>query len=348
MRCRANLGISLSNTPICSTSKNKFQISTKLFASTSENTKTNSNHRITTTVSTVEPANQTTAQIRHRTTDMALTFFSKNCQLYFSVIYLFLTPPLHPIHDPFLPTARVHFFFEELATLLLGGLPLLESSRFFSEDFVFQIFFRVFNLFSFFFQSSFFYSECEISLAGFVCFGLCCGCLFCFLLSVLLSCIQLPFHFFCEFLAVYRPCPVHVTTGQQYQATKIPIPTPFSTTVPMFFPEADRPSPSTTPPFLTLSRSITDAVNIASLSANIGGPPETNSSSPCLLTYHAPCWIVRLLQHTVGLRPLPPPRLLCPTFPFGVYFCRKPTLTALRRDGIHPTASPPAKATLST
>ena len=24
--------------------------------------------------------------------------------------------------------------------------------------------------------------------------------------------------------------------------------------------------------------------------------------------------------------------------PFGVYFCRKPTLTALRRDGIHPTA----------
>ena len=48
----------------CSTSKNKFQISkyqltsTKLFASTSENTKTNSNHRITTTVSTVDPANQ--------------------------------------------------------------------------------------------------------------------------------------------------------------------------------------------------------------------------------------------------------------------------------------------------
>ena len=24
--------------------------------------------------------------------------------------------------------------------------------------------------------------------------------------------------------------------------------------------------------------------------------------------------------------------------PFGVYFCRKPTLTALRRDGIHPTS----------
>ena len=113
--------------------------------------------------------------------------------------------------------------------------------------------------------------------------------------------------------------PSNVTTGQQYQATKIPIPTPFSTTVPMFFPEADRPSLSTTPPFLTLSRSITDAVNIASLSENIGGPPETNSSSPCLLTYHAPCWIVRLLQHTVGLRPLPPPRLLCPTFPLSVY-----------------------------
>ena len=52
----------------CSTSKNKFQISkyqltsTKLFASTSENTKTNSNHRITTTVSTAEPANQTLIQ----------------------------------------------------------------------------------------------------------------------------------------------------------------------------------------------------------------------------------------------------------------------------------------------
>ena len=48
----------------CSTSKNKFQISkyqltsTKRFASTSENTKTNSNHRITTTVSTADPANQ--------------------------------------------------------------------------------------------------------------------------------------------------------------------------------------------------------------------------------------------------------------------------------------------------
>ena len=35
--------------------------------------------------------------------------------------------------------------------------------------------------------------------------------------------------------------------------------------------------------------------------------------------------------------------------PFGVYFCRKPTLTALRRDGIHPILpSPPAKATPST
>ena len=63
----------------------------------------------------------------------------------------------------------------------------------------------------------------------------------------------------------------------------------------------------------------TDAVNIASLSENIGGPPETNSSSLCLLTYHALCRIVRLLQHTVGLRPLPPPRLLCPTFPLSVY-----------------------------
>ena len=51
----------------------------------------------------------------------------------------------------------------------------------------------------------------------------------------------------------------------------------------------------------------------------IGGPPETNSSSPCLLTYHAPCWIARLPQHIVGLRPLPPPRLLCPTFPLLVY-----------------------------
>ena len=44
--------------------ENKFQISkyqltsTKLFASTSENTKTNSNHRVTTTVSTADPANQ--------------------------------------------------------------------------------------------------------------------------------------------------------------------------------------------------------------------------------------------------------------------------------------------------
>ena len=44
--------------------ENKFQISkyqltsTKLFASTSENTKTNSNHRITSTVSTADPANQ--------------------------------------------------------------------------------------------------------------------------------------------------------------------------------------------------------------------------------------------------------------------------------------------------
>ena len=43
---------------------NKFQISkyqltsTKLFASTSGNTKTNSNHRITTRVSTANPANQ--------------------------------------------------------------------------------------------------------------------------------------------------------------------------------------------------------------------------------------------------------------------------------------------------
>ena len=126
--------------------------------------------------------------------------------------------------------------------------------------------------------------------------------------------------------------PSNATTGQQYQATKIPIPTPFSTTVPMFFPEADRPSLSTTPPFLTLSRSITDAVNIASLSENIGGPPETNSLSPCLLTYHAPCWIVR---------PAPSPSAPLTVSnipPFGVYFCRKPTLTALRRDGIHPTA----------
>ena len=40
-------------------------------------------------------------------------------------------------------------------------------------------------------------------------------------------------------------------------------------------------------------------------------------------------------------RPAPSPSapLALPTIPpFGVYFCRKPTLTALRRDGIHPTA----------
>ena len=67
-------------------------------------------------------------------------------------------------------------------------------------------------------------------------------------------------------------------------------------------------------PFFLFFFSITDAANTDSLSANISGPPETNSSSPCLLTYHAPCWIVRLPQHIVGLRPLPPPRLLCPTF----------------------------------
>ena len=39
--------------------ESKYQLtSTKLFASTSENTKTNSNHRVTTTVSTADPANQ--------------------------------------------------------------------------------------------------------------------------------------------------------------------------------------------------------------------------------------------------------------------------------------------------
>ena len=40
-------------------------------------------------------------------------------------------------------------------------------------------------------------------------------------------------------------------------------------------------------------------------------------------------------------RPAPSPSapLTLPNIPpFGVYFCRKPTLTALRRDGIHPTA----------
>ena len=35
---------------------------------------------------------------------------------------------------------------------------------------------------------------------------------------------------------------------------------------------------------------------------------------------------------------LPDPLGLPNIPPFGVYFCRKPTLTALRRDGIHPTA----------
>ena len=35
---------------------------------------------------------------------------------------------------------------------------------------------------------------------------------------------------------------------------------------------------------------------------------------------------------------LPDPLVLPNIPPFGVYFCRKPTLTALRRDGIHPTA----------
>ena len=51
---------------------------------------------------------------------------------------------------------------------------------------------------------------CEFSLAGFV-LGLCCGCLCCLPFLDLAgenSCIQLRFHFFCEFLVVDRPCPV--------------------------------------------------------------------------------------------------------------------------------------------
>ena len=51
----------------------------------------------------------------------------------------------------------------------------------------------------------------------------------------------------------------------------------------------------------------------------------------------------QLLDHsfpTSQRRPAPSPSALLalPNIPpFGVYFCRKPTLTALRRDGIHPT-----------
>ena len=61
-------------------------------------------------------------------------FFPKNWQLYFSVVYLFLTPLQQnsghhiPFPQPENLKSRVPFFSEKLATLLFSGLPLLDPS----------------------------------------------------------------------------------------------------------------------------------------------------------------------------------------------------------------------------
>ena len=61
-------------------------------------------------------------------------FFPKNWQLYFSVVYLFLTPLQQnsghyiPCPQPENLKSRVPFFSEKLATLLFSGLPLLDPS----------------------------------------------------------------------------------------------------------------------------------------------------------------------------------------------------------------------------
>ena len=60
----------------------------------------------------------------------------------------------------------------------------------------------------------------------------------------------------------------------------------------------------------------------------------------CLLTYHAPCWIVRLPQHIVGLRSLPPLRLLCPTF-LSLWMVDGSKVTFLASKFLSLSSSPP-------
>ena len=64
-----------------------------------------------------------------KTSKIDSLFFPKNWQLYFSVVYLFLTPVQHnsghhiPFRRPENLKSRVPFFSEKLATLLFSGLP---------------------------------------------------------------------------------------------------------------------------------------------------------------------------------------------------------------------------------
>ena len=69
-----------------------------------------------------------------KTSKVESLFFPKNWQLYFSVVYLFLTPLQQnsghyiPFPQPENLKSRVPFFSEKLATLLFSGLPLLDPS----------------------------------------------------------------------------------------------------------------------------------------------------------------------------------------------------------------------------
>ena len=69
-----------------------------------------------------------------KTSKVESFFFPKNWQLYFSVVYLFLTPVQQnsghhiPFPQPENLKSRVPFFSEKLATLLFSGLPLLDPA----------------------------------------------------------------------------------------------------------------------------------------------------------------------------------------------------------------------------
>ena len=73
------------------------------------------------------------------------------------------------------------------------------------------------------------------------------------------------------------------------------------------------------------------------------GEMEQGSRNPQLVIALSSALPRQLLHHSLPTSqrrsaPSPSAPLALPDLPpFGVYFCRKPTLAALRRDGIHPT-----------